>query len=77
MAGFGLPNFGQLTEAFKPTMIVVNKWDLVQRKLKPADYQEYLTQEFPGLAFAPIVFTSARSGTGVREAVAKIGRAHV
>jgi GTP-binding protein len=61
---------GQLVESFKPVVIVVNKWDLVQRKLKPADYQEYLTQEFPGLAFAPIVFTSARSGTGVREAVA-------
>jgi GTP-binding protein len=61
---------GQLAEAFKPTVIVVNKWDLVQRKLKPADYQDYLTQEFPGLAYAPICFVSAKSGVGVREAVA-------
>jgi GTP-binding protein len=61
---------GQLAEAFKPTVIVVNKWDLVQRKLTPADYQDYLTQEFPGLAYAPICFVSAKSGVGVREAVA-------
>ncbi len=61
---------GQLAESFKPVVIVVNKWDLVQRKLQPADYQEYLTQEFPGLAFAPIVFVSARTGLGLREAVA-------
>jgi GTP-binding protein len=61
---------GQLIEGFKPTVIVVNKWDLVQRKLKPADYQEYLTQEFPGLEFAPICFVSAKSGLGVRDAVA-------
>ncbi|MFM7807848.1 MAG: ribosome biogenesis GTPase Der [Planctomycetota bacterium] len=60
---------GQLGEAFKPALIVVNKWDLVQRKLTPADYQEYLTQEFPGLAFAPIVFVSAKTGLGLREAV--------
>jgi GTP-binding protein len=61
---------GQLIEGFKPTVIVVNKWDLVQRKLKPADYQDYLTQEFPGLEYAPICFVSAKTGTGVRDAVA-------
>ncbi len=61
---------GQLTEAFKPTMIVVNKWDLVQKKLTPKNYQDYLTQEFPGLEFAPIVFVSAMAGTGLRDAVA-------
>ena len=61
---------GQLAEAYRPTVIVVNKWDLVQRKLTPADYQDYLTQEFPGLAYAPICFVSAKSGLGVREAVA-------
>ena len=57
----------QLEEKYKPTVIAVNKWDLVGGKLKPADYVEYLTQEFPGLEFAPIVFVSAKDSTGLRE----------
>ena len=61
---------GQLVETFKPTIIVVNKWDLVEKNQKPSDYQNYLTQEFPGLSFAPICFVSAKSGKGLREAVA-------
>jgi len=59
----------ELQERFKPTVIVVNKWDLVADRLKPRDYLEYLTQEFPGLSFAPIVFVSARSGEGISDVV--------
>jgi GTP-binding protein len=62
----------QLEEQFKPTLIAVNKWDLVASKLRPDDYIEYLTQEFPGLDFAPIVFVSAKDGTGLREMLALI-----
>jgi GTP-binding protein len=62
----------QLEEQFKPTLIAVNKWDLVASKLRPDDYIEYLTQEFPGLDFAPIVFISAKDGTGLREMLALI-----
>ena len=57
----------KLEEGYKPTVIAVNKWDLVQQKLSPKDYIEYLTQEFPGLDFAPIVFVSAKDSTGLRE----------
>ena len=57
----------KLEESYKPTVIAVNKWDLVAAKLKPEDYIEYLTQEFPGLDFAPIVFVSAKDGTGLRD----------
>jgi GTP-binding protein len=57
----------QLETKWKPTVIAVNKWDLVASKLSPKDYIEYLTQEFPGLDFAPIVFVSARDSTGLRE----------
>jgi GTP-binding protein len=62
----------QLEERFKPTVIAVNKWDLVSSKLSPDDYIEYLTQEFPGLDFAPIVFISAKDGTGLRELLALV-----
>jgi GTP-binding protein len=57
----------QLEEKYKPTVIAVNKWDLVASKLSPKDYIEYLTQEFPGLDFAPIVFVSAKDSTGLKE----------
>lgn len=60
----------QLTEAFKPTIIAVNKWDLVKKTLKPDDYLEYLGQELPGLSFAPIVFVSASESHGLRELAA-------
>lgn len=57
----------QLEEKYKPTVIAVNKWDMVAGTLSPKDYTDYLTQEFPGLDFAPIVFISAKDGTGVRD----------
>jgi GTP-binding protein len=57
----------QLEEKYKPAVIAVNKWDLVASRLSPKDYIEYLTQEFPGLEFAPIVFVSAKDSTGLRE----------
>lgn len=62
----------KLEESYKPTVIAVNKWDLVAGKLTPKDYIEYLTQEFPGLEYAPIVFISAKDGTGLREMLAMI-----
>ncbi|MCL4209810.1 MAG: ribosome biogenesis GTPase Der [Phycisphaeraceae bacterium] len=61
----------ELQEQFKPTVIVVNKWDLAAKKgLKPEDYAEYLTAELRGLDYAPVAFISARSGEGVRDLVA-------
>lgn len=60
----------QLVEAYKPTIIAVNKWDLVKETLKPDDYLEYLGQELPGLSFAPIAFVSAASRQGMRDLIA-------
>ncbi len=63
---------GQMEEQFKPTIIAVNKWDLVSNQRKPDDYIEYLTQEFPGLDYAPIVFLSAKTGMGLQNLVKMI-----
>ncbi len=63
---------GLLEEQYKPTVIAVNKWDLVQGTLKPEDYMEYLTQEFPGLEFAPVVFLSAATRMGLQNLVGMI-----
>ncbi len=61
----------ELQRLFKPTVIVVNKWDLVDpQQTRPADYLDYLTKELQGLDYAPIVFTSATRGDGLRDLVA-------
>jgi len=66
----------QILDRFKPCVIVVNKWDLVEgRKNKKGieitieDYQEYLGKELGGLSRCPIVFVSATENEGVRDAV--------
>ncbi len=64
-------------KSYKPVLIVVNKWDLVENtrasagkhKGKPITtevYDEYLRKEFKGLEFAPIVFISAKERTNLR-----------
>lgn len=64
-------------EEFKPCIIVVNKWDLVEGKpnrkgqiVTPEDYLEYIEKELRGMTHCPIVFTSAAESSGVRETVA-------
>lgn len=63
-------------KTFKPCLIVVNKWDLVEgkkddkgRKITPGSYEDYLRQELKGLAFAPIAFISAATGKNIRPAI--------
>ena len=63
----------ELVTQHKPTVIAVNKWDLVETKLKTSDYIDYLTQELFALEFAPLVFLSAAKGEGV-DSVVKVCR---
>lgn len=57
-----------LTE-YKPTVIVLNKWDLVENELEPEQYVDYVGDALRGLDFAPIVCASALHNDHVREAV--------
>ncbi len=59
----------EILEHHRPTVIVVNKWDLAEEKSTQEEYVEYLDKELRGLSFAPIVFTCANKGEGMREAV--------
>jgi len=59
----------EVLEHHRPTVIVVNKWDLAEKDHTQEEYVEYLDKELQGLSFAPIVFTSADKGEGMREAV--------
>lgn len=62
--------------AFKPAIIVVNKWDLAEGKVGPKgkkitvdDYETYLRRELKGLWYAPISFISGASGRNVRATI--------
>jgi GTP-binding protein len=59
----------QLQESYKPTVIVVNKWDQVDQSVSTSDYLQYLTEQLRGLDYAPIAFISAQQGEGLRDVV--------
>jgi len=48
-----------ITEAKRPVVLVVNKWDLAEGRATPRKYEKYLRAVLPSLDFAPIVFISA------------------
>ncbi|MCC6580398.1 MAG: ribosome biogenesis GTPase Der [Phycisphaeraceae bacterium] len=59
----------EILKHYKPTVIVVNKWDLAQGQATQEEYAEYLDKALKGLDFAPIVFISAKAGEGMRDLV--------
>lgn len=60
---------GELEREEKPLMIVANKWDLVKNKTPQTTtaYAKTLRANFPALAFAPILFVSAKTDARVRK----------
>ena len=57
-----------ITEACKPCILVVNKWDLAQKSaagVSSEDYQDYLTKILPGMKESPIAFTVATEAKNV------------
>jgi len=60
---------GYIQQAFKGIVLVINKWDLVQKKEK-APYIQQARQQLRFMPHAPIVFTSALLGEGTEEVLA-------
>ena len=60
----------ELQRQFKPTVIVVTKWDLIDESITPEDYLDYLTKNLKGLDYAPIVFISSTENQGIEDAIA-------
>jgi GTP-binding protein len=61
-----------IQKAYKPCIIAVNKWDLVEgarddkgKLVTPKKYEEYLRKELGGLSFAPISFISGGTGRNI------------
>ena len=59
----------EMQKHYKPCVIVINKWDLVQDKLEPEAYLDYVTEQLRGLDYAPMVFASAKHNDHVHEAI--------
>jgi GTPase len=59
---------GYAHEAGRAVVVVVNKWDLVPPGLiRRAEVVDQLRERLPFLDYAPVCFTSATEGEGVRE----------
>ena len=68
---------GYAHEANRSVIIVVNKWDLVQKSHTiTADFEKDIREKLKFLAFAPIVFVSAMSGQRVQKLYGAIKEAY-
>ncbi len=53
----------------RPTVIAVNKWDLVKDHSSTEKYEEYLMKQLPALHFAPVVFITAKEQRNVSSCI--------
>jgi GTPase len=49
----------------KGLCVVINKWDLVGGGVKQDEYRKMVREKIPHAAFAPVVFTSAKTGKNI------------
>lgn len=49
----------------KGICLVINKWDLVKHKLVEEEYRKAALEKIPHADFAPVLFTSAKTGTHI------------
>ncbi len=49
----------------KGICVVVNKWDLVSSAVKQDEYRKMVREKIPHADFAPVVFTSAKTGKNI------------
>jgi GTPase len=65
---------GYAEAAGRAVVFVVNKWDLVGKADRAPELVRALRERLPFLGHAPVVFTSARAGKGLRELFETIDR---
>ena len=65
-----------VVKAYKPVILVLNKWDLVEgraddkgRPVTPERFEEYVRKALQGLPFAPIAMMSAKDHRNIRPVV--------
>ncbi len=62
----------QVADLGKGCVIMVNKWDLAEGHTTQRQYGEALARALPYLAFAPVVYVSAKTGYNVRRSIEAI-----
>jgi GTP-binding protein len=69
---------GYAHEAHRSVIIVVNKWDVVQKSHSiTADFEKEIREKLKFLSFAPIVFVSAKTGQRVQRLYAAIKEVYI
>ncbi|MBR3312127.1 MAG: ribosome biogenesis GTPase Der [Solobacterium sp.] len=68
---------GYASEAGKPLIIVVNKWDAVEKDDKTMNrFTEQIRSEFAYLSYAPILYVSAKTHQRVTEIIPKVNEVY-
>ncbi|MFQ5412327.1 MAG: ribosome biogenesis GTPase Der [Phycisphaerae bacterium] len=58
-----------IVDAYKPCILVVNKWDLAKGRAGPEAYADYLEKTMPHLAYAPLAFTTATEDRNIQSTI--------
>jgi GTP-binding protein len=58
-----------ITEEAKPVVFVVNKWDLYAADVRRKEWADYLREQFRMMPWAPVAFTTAKSGRNVKAVI--------
>jgi GTP-binding protein len=66
---------GYIQEAYKGIIIIANKWDLVENK-DIAGWNKIVKSEFKFASYAPILYTSAKSGQGVDKIMPQVSQVY-
>ncbi len=66
---------GYVQQAAKGIIIIVNKWDLIEDKDRPS-WDKIVKNHFKFASFAPILYTSAKSGQGVNRIMPEVFRVY-
>ncbi len=55
-----------ILEEYKPSMFVVNKWDLYAGQVSTDEWAQYIRDELPSLRDVPIAFVTGKTGKNVK-----------
>jgi GTP-binding protein len=66
---------GYIQQAARGIVIIVNKWDLIEDK-DIAGWNKYIRGQFRFASYAPILYTSAKSGQGVERIMPQVSQVY-
>ncbi len=66
---------GYIQQAAKGIVLILNKWDMVEDK-NTAEWSRHIRDHFRFMAYAPVLFTSAKYGQGVGNIIPQAKQVH-